>query len=145
MAQKWQNNDSARTMTKKYNEMVDQINQYEHNNQITSKVAEELRQLLGGKLDKETAKKDLGVDKVDNTADMDKPLSNPQARAIENATENMLTSQGIDVDIDGPEPGVLVEIRIEGSKIIMNTDSAQVIQKVNAYIKGSKLVLISMR
>lgn len=145
MAQKWQNNDSARTMTKKYNEMVDQINQYEHNNQITSKVAEELRQLLGGKLDKETAKTDLGVDKVDNTPDMDKPLSNPQARAIENAIENMLTSQGIDVDIDGPEPGVLVEIRIEGSKIIMNTDSAQVIQKVNAYIKGSKLVLISMR
>ena len=29
MAQKWQNNDSARTMIKKYNEMVDQINQYE--------------------------------------------------------------------------------------------------------------------
>ena len=125
MAQKWGNNDSARTMTRKYNETVDQM--------------------LEGKVDKDTAKKDLGVDKVDNTADMDKPLSNPQARAIENATENMLTSQGIDVDIDGPEPGVLVEIRIEGSKIIMNTDSAQVIQKVNAYIKGSKLVLISMR
>lgn len=145
MAQKWGNNDSARTMTRKYNETVDQINRYEKTNQHTEQTTEEIRKLLEGKVDKDTAKKDLGVDKVDNTADMDKPLSNPQARAIENATENMLTSQGIDVDIDGPEPGVLVEIRIEGSKIIMNTDSAQVIQKVNAYIKGSKLVLISMR
>ena len=145
MAQKWGNNDPARTMTRKYNETVDQINRYEKTNQHTEQTAEEIRKLLEGKVDKDTAKKDLGVDKVDNTADMDKPLSNPQARAIENATENMLTSQGIDVDIDGPEPGVLVEIRIEGSKIIMNTDSAQVIQKVNAYIKGSKLVLISLR
>lgn len=145
MAERWQNNDSARTMTRKYNETVDQINRYEKTNQHTEQTAEEIRKLLEGKVDKDTAKKDLGVDKVDNTADMDKPLSNPQARAIENATENMLTSQGIDVNIDGPEPGVLVEIRIEGSKIIMNTDSAQVIQKVNAYIKGSKLVLISMR
>lgn len=145
MAQKWQNNDSARTMTKKYNEMVDQINGYEKTNQSTEKVAEDVRKLLDGKVDKETAKKDLGVDKIDNTPDMDKPLSNPQARAIENATENMLTSQGIDVDIDGPEPGVLVEIQVEGSKLVMNTDSAQVIQKINAYVKGSKLVLITMR
>lgn len=145
MAQKWSNNDSARTMTRKYNEMVDQINGYEKTNQSTEKVAEDVRKLLDGKVDKETAKKDLGVDKIDNTSDMDKPLSNPQARAIENATENMLTSQGIDVDIDGPEPGVLVEIRVEGSKLVMNTDSAQVIQKINAYVKGSKLVLITMR
>lgn len=145
MAQKWSNNDSARTMTRKYNEMVDQINGYEKTNQSTEKVAEDVRKLLDGKVDKETAKKDLGVDKIDNTPDMDKPLSNPQARAIENATENMLTSQGIDVDIDGPEPGVLVEIRVEGSKLVMNTDSAQVIQKINAYVKGSKLVLITMR
>lgn len=145
MAQKWSNNDSARTMTRKYNEMVDQINGYEKTNQSTEKVAEDVRKLLDGKVDKETAKKDLGVDKIDNTPDMDKPLSNPQARAIENATENMLTSQGIDVDIDGPEPGVLVEIRVEGSKLVMNTDSAQVIQKINVYVKGSKLVLITMR
>ena len=145
MAQKWSNNDSARTMARKYNEMVDQINGYEKTNQSTEKVAEDVRKLLDGKVDKETAKKDLGVDKIDNTPDMDKPLSNPQARAIENATENMLTSQGIDVDIDGPEPGVLVEIRVEGSKLVMNTDSAQVIQKINAYVKGSKLVLITMR
>lgn len=145
MAQKWENNDSARTMTKKYNEMVDQINGYEKTNQSAEQTAEDVRKLLEGKVDKETAKKDLEVDKVDNTADMDKPLSNPQARAIENATENMLTSQGIDVDIDGPEPGVLVEVRIEGSKLIMNTDSAQVVQKINVYIKDSKLVLITMR
>lgn len=145
MAQKWANNDSARTMTKKYNEMVDQINGYEKTNQNTEKVAEDVRKLLEGKVDKETAKTDLGVDKIDNTPDMDKPLSNPQARAIENATENMLTSQGIDTEIDGPEPGVLVEVYVQGSKLVMNTDSAQVVQKINVFIQGSKLVLITMR
>lgn len=145
MAQKWVNNDSARTMTKKYNEMVDQINGYEKTNQSTEKVVEDIRKLLEGKVDKETAKIDLGVDKIDNTSDMDKPLSNPQARAIKNATENMLTSQEIDTEIDGPEPGVLVEVYVRGSKLVMNTDSAQVVQKINVFIQGSKLVLITMR
>lgn len=142
MAQPWKNNDSARTMTRKYNEMVEQINGYEQTNKNTEKAAEDVKKLLEQKQDKDTAKKDLGIDKIDNTADMDKPLSNPQARAIENATENMLTSQGIETDITGPEPGVVVEIRIEGTKLIMSTDTAQVAHKINAYIKNSKLVLI---
>ena len=145
MAQKWINNDSARTMTRKYNEAVDQINDYERANQDAKKDVEDIKKLLENKVDKETAKKDLDIDNIDNTADMNKPLSNPQARAIENATENMLTSQGTDVEIDGPEPGVLVEIRIEGSKLIMNTDSAQVVQKINIYINDNKLVLIVMK
>ena len=144
MAQKWQNNDSARTMTKKYNEMVDQINQYEENNQITAKVAEELRQLLGGKLDKETAKIDLGVDKIDNTSDMDKPLSNPQARAIENAMDGMLTSEPIEtMDVGVPPIGVLAEVYMFGTKLVMNTDVNTITQKISVFITDTQLALVT--
>lgn len=144
MAERWQNNDSARTMTKKYNEMVDQINGYEQTNKDTEQAADDVRKLLGQKVDKDTAKKDLGIDQIDNTPDMDKPLSNPQARAIENATENMLTSEPIaNMDVGVPPIGVLTEIHIAGTKLVMNTDVGTISQKISVFITNAQLSLVT--
>lgn len=144
MAQKWENNDSARTMTRKFNETVEQINGYEKTNRQTEQTAQEIRELLETKVTRETAKKDLNLDNVDNTSDMDKPLSNPQARALEFATENMLVSQGIGVTIDGPDPGLIVKLHVDNNKLIITTDASEVAERVQVYVKNSKLVLISI-
>lgn len=143
MAERWQNNDSARTMTKKYNEMVDQINGYEQTNKNTEQAADDVRKLLGQKVDKDTAKKDLGIDKIDNTPDMDKPLSNPQARAMENAIEDMLTSEPINgVDVGGPPVGVLVNLSISGTKLILDTENAEIRHKITVFVRNTKLMFV---
>lgn len=148
MAQKWQNQDSARTMTNKYNKTVEEVNelkqQSSQSNSEQEKTLQEIRKELDSKVNSETAKTDLQLDKVDNTSDMDKPVSNPTARAIENAVEGMLTSEPIDSELDVTPPiGVLSDIHISGTKLIMNTDTAEVVQKISIYLQDSRLVFIA--
>ena len=98
MAQKWTNGDSARLMTIKYNETAEEVQELKEQsnsiNEATQEVLENLQEQVDKKLEEVTAE-DLGLGEVDNTPDMKKPVSEAQARAIDDAIEPMLTSESI--------------------------------------------------
>ena len=61
---------------------------------------ESIKEELGSKIDEVTAE-DLNLGNVDNTSDMDKPVSNATREAIELATKDMATTEeaeGIDLE-----------------------------------------------
>lgn len=145
MAKRWTNGDSARMMTNKYNETADEVEKLKKSsegvNQATQEELNKLQKEVEKKLEEVTVE-DLGLEKVDNTPDMYKPVSIYQAAAIDNATENMLTSQPVG-EVSGPEPGMLAQISVVGTKLVMVTDTALVTQKVNVYVENNRLVMFS--
>lgn len=130
MAQKWEQSDNLRTMTSKFNSTVDELEglkessnqQYQEigeqieqltqsTNQSFEQVSQDLQQVnqeLDRKLE-EVSAEDIGLGNVDNTSDMDKPVSTLQQKAIETATEDMITSESSDQSVEsaeGEEPEV---------------------------------------
>lgn len=148
MAEKWTNGDSARQMTHKYNQAIEEINSMSKNsNNYQESVDADLKAIyekLEQKVDTETAKKDLELDKVDNTPDKEKPVSEPQGKAIEQATQDMLTSVPSDMTELSPDAGVLINFIVRGTKLIMDTDTSQVVHKVNVFVNNNKLVFVSI-
>ena len=102
MAEKWGNQDSARCMTRKYNDTVDQVNKLVKDNreytQVTDEDLKEIHKQLGEKVNAETARKDLNLDKVDNTPDKEKPMSDEQKAALIEATKDFITSVPSDME-----------------------------------------------
>lgn len=98
MSRKWTDGDSARLMTNKYNETAEEVEnlkkQSNEINQATKEVLDNIQKQVDKKLEEVTAE-DLGLGEVDNTPDMKKPLSEAQARAIDDAVEPMLTSESL--------------------------------------------------
>lgn len=140
MAQKWANGDSARLMTKKYNTTADEVEELKkaqkETNEPTKKELEEFKESVDKKFSE--------YSNVDNTSDEDKPVSIAQQQALDEVTKNMLTSEPINgIDVGGPEPGVLLEVYNQGTKIFLNTESARVVQKVNVFISNNKIVFLS--
>lgn len=90
--QEWQLDDTARQMTKKFNQTVKVVNTlYDSRNQVpegTKKELERLQSEINSKPDKVT-KEDVGLGEVDNTSDMDKPVSTAQQKAINEAVNNV--------------------------------------------------------
>lgn len=130
MAQKWEQTDNLRTMTSKFNSTVDELEGLkESSNQQYQEIGEQIEQLtqstnqsfeqvsqdlqqVNQELDKkleEVSAEDIGLGNVDNTSDMDKPVSTLQQKAIETATEDMITSESSDQSVEsaeGEEPEV---------------------------------------
>lgn len=123
MAKKWEIQDSARTMTNKYNEVAEEVNDLKNNsgkmNEVTKEAFQQIREDMSKKIED---KSQLGLDKVDNTPDSEKPVSNPQARAIEWATEEMLRSEPANEDVtqDAEETGFITSVSVQGTKLIIS-------------------------
>ena len=103
MARKWQNEDSARLMTTKYNETAEEVEDLKKGskeiNQATQTELDELYSQLSKKVE---TRADLDLDKVDNTPDSEKPLSIPQSIALEQALSSVITAEDAEV-IEGEE------------------------------------------
>ena len=68
----------------------------------------------------------------------------PQARAIENAMDGMLTSEPIEtMDVGVPPSGVLAEVYMFGTKLVMNTDVNTITQKISVFITDTQLALVT--
>ena len=108
-AQPWELKDTLRQMTQKFNDAVAAINELQDSSTtVNAATTERLTQLetqfntsiqeLSNELEtkvSEVSAVDLGLDKVDNTSDMDKPVSTAQQAAIDAAVEDMVTSEEI--------------------------------------------------
>ena len=120
MARKWQNGDSARLMTNKYNETAEEAEQLKKDGQGINKATQEELEALALQLQKKVENKSqIGLGKVDNTADSEKPVSEPQARAIERAIEPMVTSEPAN-EIEAEDTGFITSISVSGTKLVIS-------------------------
>lgn len=121
MAKKWTNSDSARTMTNKYNETAEEVENLKKIGEIVNPATQQQLDSLSEVLKtKAENKSDVGLGNVDNTSDMDKPVSNAQARAIEWATEDMLTSEPAD-EIESEDTGFFItSISVDGTRLVIS-------------------------
>lgn len=125
MALQWKNNDSARTMTRKYNETAQEVEKLKESyDKDVSPIPEQLekfQQELNKKLE-EVSAEDIGLGNVDNTSDMDKPVSTAQQRAINVATDDMITSEPVsDDDLeDAEETGFITSINVTGTTLVIS-------------------------
>lgn len=121
MAQQWEQKDNLRTMTSKFNDAVQELEDLkESSTQVNEATEERLTQIsqsmdeqfqqVNEELEKKVSSvtaEDLGLGEVDNTADIDKPVSTAQQQAIDTAKseamEDMLTSEEIGQEIEGGE------------------------------------------
>lgn len=132
-AEHWDLKDSLRQMTEKFNAAVDALNELENsstqiNSATTEKLSEiqrtlnqsieEIQQELSNKIDSVTAT-DLGLGNVDNTSDIDKPVSTAQQQAIEEATSEFASTAEVSDDelntenLYDPEVSAPVKLYIE--------------------------------
>lgn len=122
MAKPWKDGDSARTMTKKYNETAEQVEILrEESREVSQPVQAELNKLqeqVDKKLESVTAE-DIGLGQVDNTPDSKKPVSEPQSRAIQYATEDKLTSEPAN-EIEAEETGFITSVSVSGTKLVIS-------------------------
>ena len=111
----WDLKDTLRVMTEKFNLAVDELNRLDSSsteiNEATSQRLTELQDSfnttitqiqheLSQKISSVSAK-DIGLDQVDNTRDIDKPVSTLQQRAIDEATANCAsTTEVIDDELN---------------------------------------------
>lgn len=123
MARKWENQDSARTMKDKYNSTAEEVENLKRSgkeiNQATQDALDELDEKIGKKIE---TKEDIGLGHVDNTADEDKPVSNPQRNFVERAVEDMITSEPASEDFteETEETGFITSISVSGTKLIIS-------------------------
>lgn len=112
----WQNKDTLRNMTSKYNaavtEFTDNISQLSKDTQevngATEKKFKEVDQSISNmseelsrKIENVTAE-DIGLGNVDNTSDMDKPVSTAQQQAIDDAIDQFASE--FTQEIPGEDP-----------------------------------------
>lgn len=134
MAQKWEQKDNLRTMTSKFNDAVQELEDLKESStqvneateerftQMEQSVSEQFHQVneeLEKKVSSVTAE-DLGLGEVDNTSDIDKPVSTAQQQAIDDAKSeamrDMLTSEeaGQEIENEGnPEVSAPVKEYID--------------------------------
>lgn len=129
---KWKEKDTLRTMTSKYNNAVtrfhEHIEQLENNaekvNQGTQQQFDELDKDLGQRFEEITqslsmkiesvSAADIGLGNVDNTSDMDKPVSTAQQQAIDDAIDKFaseFTEEIPDEDPIGDDPEVSAPVK----------------------------------
>lgn len=111
MAEPWELKDTLRQMTLKFNDVVTELNELKDSsteiNQSTQDALdsivtqiEDITDELNNKISEVNAE-DVGLGNVDNTSDMDKPVSTLQAQAIQKASEaisqELLSTQTEDI------------------------------------------------
>ena len=134
MAQKWEQKDNLRTMTSKFNDAVQELEDLKESStqvneateerftQMEQSVSEQFQQ-VNEELDKKVSSvtaEDLGLGEVDNTSDIDKPVSTAQQQAIDDAKSeamrDMITSEeaGQEIENEGnPEVSAPVKEYID--------------------------------
>lgn len=118
MAEKWLSRDSARTMTTKYNKTTEEVNELKKTAEsVNPAVNRKLEELSEAIKNKATTKADIGLGNVDNTSDIDKPVSTLQSKAIEFAVSDMVTSEPVE-EIAGTATEFNFKISVVGSKIV---------------------------
>lgn len=131
MAEQWKNTDNLRTMTSKFNDVVDEVtnvkstietNKSDTEDKITdvNKSITEVKESLKKEIDAITAS-DVGLGNVDNTADTDKPVSTAQQEAINaakteilNTVSDRIYSEEIstdELDTNGDDPEVSATVK----------------------------------
>lgn len=135
---KWQPKDSLRSMTDKFNTTVDALEELKNSSKETNQATEQKFTELGESLEKqfkevndeitkkvsEVSADDIGLGKVNNTPDSEKPVSSAQQEAINQAKQealqassDMLTSaESYDVettDNDEPELSPVIKAYID--------------------------------
>lgn len=120
MENKWVENDSLRVMTSKFNAVVDELSSLKTSssevNEATNRRLSKLIESIGKELEKrltQVTKADVGLSNVDNTADLDKPVSDAVKQALDEATEQMVTSEEADKQeiLTGHNPDVSPPIK----------------------------------
>lgn len=124
----WEYKDTLRVMTEKFNAAVGILNDLQNstgevNDQTIQALTDlqndfnteinSIREELSTKVSNITAE-DLNLDQVDNTSDMNKPVSTATRQAIDEAVADMLTAEEAGLEIDGqnlPDPEVSAPIR----------------------------------
>ena len=124
----WDYKDTLRVMTEKFNVVVTALNELQTNsegvntqtiqaltelqNDLNTEI-NEIKEELSTKVSNITAE-DLNLDQVDNTSDMNKPVSTATRQAIDEAVSDMLTSEEAGYEIEGqnlPDPEVSAPIK----------------------------------
>lgn len=125
MAKPWKDGDSARTMTKKYNETAIEVGQLKDEvERVVTPIPQQLEHLqeqIDQKVSDVTAE-DLGLGNVDNTADIDKPVSTAQSIAIKLAVKDTLTSQPATTIEGDPANGSII---VFGDLIVQGSDNVK--------------------
>ena len=121
-SKRWKDGDSARTMTKKYNEVVESVEKVQKDfNEKVTVIPQEINKIkaeLNKKIESVSVE-DLGLDRVDNTPDIEKPVSQPQEIAINRAVEDMLTSEPAS-EMEGAEDTTFITgVSVSGTKLIL--------------------------
>lgn len=124
----WDYKDTLRVMTDKFNAVVTLLNDLQTNsagvNEQTVQALTELqtsfnteindiKEQLDTKVSSITAE-DLNLDQVDNTSDLNKPVSTATRQAIDDAVADMVTVEEAGLEIDGqqlPDPEVSAPIK----------------------------------
>lgn len=116
MAQKWEQKDNLCTMTSKFNDAVQELEDLKESStqvneateerftQMEQSVSEQFHQVneeLEKKVSSVTAE-DLGLGEVDNTSDIDKPVSTAQQKAIDDAIDKF--ADEFTQEIPGDDP-----------------------------------------
>lgn len=125
MAKTWENHDTLRDMTQKFNTVVDELTELQESstqvNQATETRFSELEnsmeqqfEQVNEELDKKVSsvtKADIGLGEVDNTSDLNKPISIAQQQAIDNVIAEMLSSEEAGQEIENDDPEVSAPIK----------------------------------
>lgn len=117
---KWTNGDSARVMTSKYNKTVEELEDLQRKSSVIETNSEEIEQIRTQLQRKAENKSDVGLGSVDNTSDRDKPVSIPQAKAIELATREMITSEPSENYIEEDGMNFIFGIDVDDTKLIIS-------------------------
>ena len=121
MAEIWKDGDSARTMTRKYNDTAKEVESLKgHIDKELNPIPEEIKKLqeqVDKKIESVT-KADIGLGEVDNTADINKPVSIYQQQAINRAVEGIITSQPAS-EIEDSNTTFITGINVTNTKLIL--------------------------
>lgn len=125
MAKTWENHDTLREMTQKFNTVVEELTELQESstqvNQATETRFSELEnsmkqqfEQVNEELDEKVSsvtKADIGLGEVDNTSDLNKPVSIAQQQAIDNVIAEMLSSEEAGQEIENDDPEVSAPIK----------------------------------
>ena len=121
MAEIWKDGDSARTMTRKYNDTAKEVENLKgHIDKELNPIPEEIKKLqeqVDKKIESVT-KADIGLGEVDNTPDINKPVSIYQQQAINRAVEEVITSQPAS-EIEDSNTTFITGINVTNTKLIL--------------------------
>ena len=123
MSESWKDKDSARNMVRKYNGTAEDVTTIKQNLKDIIDTKERLDNLADTIDRKAETKEDIGLGNVDNTSDMDKPVSYYQQQAIDSIALSTITSEPTNsYTTDGENAlGFVANITVIGKRLVIYT------------------------